>query len=1139
MPIWSSQISQQAQANYGMASAQLGYAQQLSSSYGFPGMGASGQVPPPPPPISIISAPNFMAGGLWGEQMAASMGSSAFSGMQMASSLGVAGLGLASLAGGPVGWAAGAATLPVMAAGAGVQIYGGAFQSGMLQQAALNSTLRNNFQFMGGAGPMGRGFSQAQMGGIGQMISQEVRNNAFTSVGEMNQLIGMGADAGMFTAVRDVQQFTQKFKSMLDTLRDVQRELGGSLTDAMSFVRESRQMGIFQGVDRVNFAQQLRGAMSTTGMSQSQLMQSAAWGAQLSRSIGGLGRQGAVGALRTVSSLGSAVSAGVISEEALSEATGGLTGADALQAFSQSMMANTARFSRRAAGRFSIFAASNERGTGLDQDAVDAMISGDMSIGDIRRRAHENVGGMGRARAINQEGRLRGALLEQGGMAAQVNIWRNVLGDRIMNQGDDLASLVLQRRMGVDRNQAEIMMSMIRNQDMIAGQERIDRVGSARQQEQSLALRDRSPEAVLRQIERSVQEVTGLNTAREAGRNFVSRVSELADRVMRDIVGAAETSITNADQRVMDRVAMGGGTRGDRDRFGQLVAMARGAGGDTSAFFATSMFGGASIADRFSARGVDIRGMGGADVISAARAAEQARSGLVFGDDAVQMRGLLSNRDDFTRRVVEARMRSRGNAADFYKHMGGSANAVDAAMAQLGMAQVDESLSVGAVSNRGGGALGLDTVMSDLRSESWSLSGMGLSALTMNPALFALSAASPVHRLAQAAAGLSTGGIAAAADASGLASLQAMVRDSDRADAAIARGVGGLGGVDPEQMAILRDNEGFRSAVQGVLGAGKEGRAGAMDALRRQMAGLSGSQFDAASLVLTRLQSGGKDAAVRNWVGSPTAQQRAALNAYNESISNWQAMAQALSGMEGIDGVQDAIGGVVAMGREFGDISMHAGMVRTQLASMDPSSPEYQELSRRVSEMGAGSAREMARGLLQQSRSDHAVMRELTGQGRRGHQGARESAIMHATGGIFGDMNLRVGGRRIRNIRQATDILARGGSAADRLATDMQQHLIDTGEVSTSEAERIMTAMRQTISGGEGEGEGSRLEGARQLRQLTQDSDGLQRIRQQALDQRARQQNPLNPDHRNLLEQIVRHTGEMARAGGGLKAGEG
>jgi hypothetical protein len=489
----------------------------------------------------------------------AAMGMGGRMGMGMMGRLGMGALG------------AGAMALPFMAAGAAVDAYGGAFMGGVQQQTGWNQALRQNFQHFGGQGPMGRGFSQQQMGQIGGMLGQQLRADPMLGAQELPGLIAGGAQAGMFTGTRDVSDFAQKFRQMIDTLKQVQRDLGGSLNDALQFVQQSKASGIFQTADRVRFAAGMRETQAVTGMSSDQISQVTQAGAQITRAMGGRGRQGAFGAQRIMQQLGGAVQTGAIREEDLSEATGGLTGADAIQAFTTQMMQMNARASRRGHGRYTTFGLMNEEGTGVDRGMMERFAVGDVGVRELSRSARRNVRRLGRAGAINREGMLSSSIMEEGGLAGQIGRMRQLAGSRFEDAGDDLGSLVLQRRFRMSRPQAEIMMSLMRNQGEIAQEESSTRLAAGRQSALQTDIREnRSVDAFMRNLSHGLQEATGITRVREMGRQFATKTSSMVERFMNDMLGIADNELSASQQRAFNRITSGRATGGDIRMMGQM-----------------------------------------------------------------------------------------------------------------------------------------------------------------------------------------------------------------------------------------------------------------------------------------------------------------------------------------------------------------------------------------------------------------------------------------------------------------------------------------------------------------------------------------------------------------------------------------
>jgi hypothetical protein len=715
----------------GMFQGYGGYAQQI---------GVGSGLYPPAPPTSFRGVQPGQTG-MYGEQIAGrtagAIGGLAGFASSMVMPGGMAAMGLnmlgmpmpvASMAGGAIsaglrggsmmagGLAAGAVALPLYVGMEAAKAYGSAFTGGMQDQTMLNSTLRGSFNFMGGQGAFGRGFSQNQMGQIGSMVSGELRRNPFTSAGELNSLITAGAQAGEFTGVRDVQQFTQSFRKMLDNLKSVQRELGGTLSDALSFVRSSQQAGIFQNADRVNFAAEVRTAEASTGMDRNQLVALAAQGSNISRAFGGVGRQGAIGAMRLAQTLGTAAqnpSATGVSQELLSEVTGGLTGEEAIGATVSNLLGRAGRFSRRAMGRFSTFALSNATGTGLDAGMMERFTSGDISVGSVRGAAHRNVRGMGRARAINREGELAGNIMEQGGLAGQIGMMRLMVGDRVLDADDDLGQLVLQRRFGMSRPESQLYMNLMRNQGEIARQERITRVTSGREAERRTYVEQNSFDSFTRQLEHGLSEATGLTAAREMGRRFLTRVSSAVERSMNSFLGIAEEGMTGRDRTSFARSAMGIAT--DRDR--RQMVRALGAGGGNAMFttedlsyrpMASNILHHLGVhtaptpAELLAREGVDVSRMSAPEAMRQAMLSGAARSGIVGGADRARLTEMMANRNNMFDEIADAQLRAagRGDVNNFLPLMGAGRERATLAFMRHNELAMPEGVTMGAMMRR-------------------------------------------------------------------------------------------------------------------------------------------------------------------------------------------------------------------------------------------------------------------------------------------------------------------------------------------------------------------------------------------------------------------------------------------------------
>jgi len=1194
------------------------YAQQASYGAGMmsgPPPQMMPQMPPPPPPsaMGVMRGYGGYAGGptagAYGEVMAGRLANAGHMGMSMAG-VGMAGLGMAGslgLVGGPLGalgamadpmglamragmgafgmagggmgglaaggLAAGAVALPMYAGAQYAGALGRNFYGGMQDQMALNSNLRQNFNFMGGQGAFGRGFNQQQMGQIGSTVAQTARQNPFTSMGELNQLIAGGAEMGTFTGIRDVEGFRTRFREMITTLRTVQRELGGSLQEAQEFVNQSRQAGVFGSTQATRFAATIRQTSASTGMDQGQLLQLASNGAQIARSFGGRGQQGAQGALRGISQVSTMMQGGMINEGLLSEATGGRTGTDAMQAFVTDMMAQTGRFSRTAAGRYSIFGLSNREGTGLDAGAMMDFTTGSMSVGDLSRRAHTAVGGMGRARAINREGLLRGSLMEEGGIAGQLGMMRMMLGERAMDQGDDLGSLVLQRRFHMSRPQSEVMMSMMRNQGEIASREAADSVGSRREG----ALRSditerRSVDAFMRNLEHHVQDATGMNAARDAGRSFVTRVSSLAERVMNDVLGISSDSMSTEGQTAMRHLRQSRATRQDFESMG----FGRGGFSAPQAAFNIDQQGmfevGPSVGSRLRARGMSTEGIntfsGASRALQIARAADAGV--LTQGADIRALRGLRGDAEGTTSRILEAQLAAAGsgNADDVYRFMGGNGNATSAFMRQHGITNAATAPGEGQLLGRGGGRLTMGGIGRDLAT----LGGATMmGAAVGGPLGAAVGLAAGIGGMAFGIGGMRSEVMEAlrqpGADATSFIARGGHVRERlDRLSTSAYFGGGqvhmteaqratqaAISGVSREDIESLQGNSDFMRRVRTAVGAGSDAeRQSAMAHLRATIGGMDPASREgiaARSMLMQMQQSMATNGGALGSEFASFVQNDPSMRAAGAQFQQYQADLADIARRGGRGAGSRAVRAYsAALASGDTDTAMRA-QSEMQSRFMAMSDSEFRQYSSRAMRSETGEIDEAGRAFFTGLSQMRSTERELSGQGRRRGRGAVDAAFGQVTGFGMGSMELSIGGRSVsgtRAQRMFEQALSGGGGMSRSRRLDIMgqfEHQLSDPEglgFSTEQATQARDLLRGALSRRDSRG-GFAAADRDAIRQFTGREDiqqaiqGAQQRQQAASLSQAEARDPIGRESLATLRTISTTLSERlpAPAGGG------
>lgn len=348
--------------------------------------------------------------------------------------------------------------------GAGASWAGGQMMTGAQQQLGLNQSLRQNFNHMNSQG--GMGFTSNQGFQIGDamrgMAGQAGAGGEFQTFGELSKLASNMGKMGMSQNVRTVAEFKENFKKMVDTLKTVAHDMGTSLEEAQKMMVSMKSSGIFHKADQLRMSGGMRSGGLATGLAMSEFSGAANIGSQISRSIGGLGRQGAMAGMKTMEQIGLAQRVGAISEEDIYNATG-QTGAEGRQALAASQMQQSASFMQSGRGRRFLASIAGKNGN-LNMDAVNEWMSGgDMSTGRTMELAHQNLAGVGRANFIRNEGRLRGAALEKFGGLAQSMVYKQWLSSRGHNpdEMDDRSMLAFQRFSGLGRDEADLAIKQV------------------------------------------------------------------------------------------------------------------------------------------------------------------------------------------------------------------------------------------------------------------------------------------------------------------------------------------------------------------------------------------------------------------------------------------------------------------------------------------------------------------------------------------------------------------------------------------------------------------------------------------------------------------------------------------------------
>jgi hypothetical protein len=596
MPIGSFEIAQMAGAYAQMHMGNVAYAQQIGMGGLMRGFGMN----------SGMNADNLM-GGI--ASRGAAVGAPMMQGMMGMMGMDPMSLGLRAAQG---VWGMGGGVLGAGLAGAGVAagaglgmaavgFAGNQVYTGMQQQAALNQGLRSNFSFMNGSGS--QGFNRSEMGMIGshlrQMSHEFGSGGEIASFGELSHLVQNMGRMDLSRGVRDVQEFKQRFKTMVDTLKTVSKELGTSLEEAQQFMSSMRGSGLFHTSDQLKFSAGARSTALSGGLALSEVTSMANIGAQISRSVGGLGRSGAFGGMKAIGQVGTALQMGALTEEDIYNSTG-LTGAEGRQAFASNALQRDASFLKTGKGRRLLAAMADKNGN-LDESSVAEFMGGGFDVSRTISLDHQQLGKVGRANFIRNEGRLRGAMLEKfGGNVNTMALMGWASGKGIdINDMDDRSMLFAQRQLGMGRDEMDAAVKMAQKLPEILREQQKTQFNDAYSQKIGDLQKTTGLSGIKNRFAQARETVQGKLQA--FGSELFQEGSEMIERYLNELSGTYVTRISREAESAFEQATsgLGGKSQTFQRSFGDISFY----GGNRNASGIGGMQSGRSAVDAFTNRG--------------------------------------------------------------------------------------------------------------------------------------------------------------------------------------------------------------------------------------------------------------------------------------------------------------------------------------------------------------------------------------------------------------------------------------------------------------------------------------------------------------------------------------------------------
>lgn len=504
-----------------------------------------------------------MGSGQFGDRMmggamnaAGAIGSPAMSAMGTLAPMGIsAGLGLGIGASTGIG-------LPIAAGVSAMQYAGSQMYTGAQQQQSLNAGMRGSFGFQNQYG--GQGFGRADMSQVGGMVrsmSEQIGpGGQMASFSELSSIASKMGGMGLAQGVKDVQEFSKKFKETITALKTMAKDLGTSLEGAMEFAQQARGSGVFGMNNAAKFTSMARGTAATSGLAMSEVTSMANIGSQISRSIGGLGRQGAVAGMKTIGQIGTAQQMGILSDEDIYNVTG-QTGAEGRQAFAASQMQKSGSFLQSGKGRRMLASMADKNGQ-LDATGVMMMMSGGMGVQETMSMDKQRVTGAGapvnRANFIRNEGRLRGQALQEFGAflpGMQMMQWAQSKGVDVNNM-DDRSMLFMQRQLGMGRDEADQAVKMAQNMPRIMEEMRVRQNKDSFMQDYSQSRKGAGIEGLKTRFENARDTVN--SKLQKIGQDFFNEGSETIEAFVSKLTGDYKQRFSDEAYNAYRASSMGG-----------------------------------------------------------------------------------------------------------------------------------------------------------------------------------------------------------------------------------------------------------------------------------------------------------------------------------------------------------------------------------------------------------------------------------------------------------------------------------------------------------------------------------------------------------------------------------------------------
>lgn len=353
-------------------------------------------------------------------------------------------LGSLAAGGGPVG----------LAVGAGAYLATRGLSNALFNDLETRTSAEQMMSITQAPHPLLR-FSPAQRQDLVSGMMEDVAGDVRFGTGDLNMLVAGGQASGAFQGVTNAQEFRSKFRGMMDQLKSITRIFQQTTEEAFGTLSELNQLGP-GGAGQGRLGDVL--ALSrVTGMAPGTSMRLGMAGAQMAAGQGAA-MAGGFDLMVQNGMMASAAQATLAIDPATMNQMGGVQGVAGFNTQFGFQAARAPQFRNLLAGL------ANDQMTGIDPQALQGLISGSLSVDDLRDRALGRLGDPAqRVRFAANADQLQNGLALSGMAGPALFRFAQYQAQNLGLGAEDVFGSLAQQ-MGLDPMQRQIALTFSRDQ---------------------------------------------------------------------------------------------------------------------------------------------------------------------------------------------------------------------------------------------------------------------------------------------------------------------------------------------------------------------------------------------------------------------------------------------------------------------------------------------------------------------------------------------------------------------------------------------------------------------------------------------------------------------------------------------------